>query len=152
MARAPFNVLVYPYRQVGNDTFEYALLKRSDTGYWQTVAGGGEDDETPLQAARRETFEESGIPPDSFFIQLDTVISVPVIEFRDSHLWGDDVYVIPQYCFGVLAGARQLVLSHEHTEYRWLDYQEAYHLVKYDDNRVALWELDRKLRGLRPRD
>lgn len=150
MARAPFQVLVFPYRKVGDD-FEYALLKRSDNGYWQAVAGGGEDSETPLEAAMRETYEESGLPIDSSFLQLDTVISVPVIHFGDSHLWGDDIYVIPQYCFGVLVKERHLVLSREHTDLRWLIYEEAHRTMSYEDNKTALWELDKRLRGLGPR-
>ncbi len=151
MARAPFQVLVYPYRKVGNGEFEYALLKRSDAGYWQGVAGGGEDNETPLAAAKRETREESGLPEHLAFLQLDTVCPNPVTEFRDSYLWGDDVYVIPQYFFGVQADQQTIVLSHEHTAYRWLNYAEALSLMQYDGNKIALWELDRKLRGLGPR-
>jgi dATP pyrophosphohydrolase len=116
------------------------------------VAGGGEDYETPLAAARRETHEEAGIPTDSLFVRLDTIAPVPVTEFSNSHIWGENIYVIPQYCFGVLANDRRIVLSHEHTEYRWLKYQEAHDLVKFDDNKTALWELDRKLKGLGPRD
>jgi dATP pyrophosphohydrolase len=151
MTRAPFQVLVYPYRKVRDDRFEYALLKRSDAGYWQAIAGGGEDNETPLEAAKREAYEEAGIAPNADFLQLDTVEPVPVTEFRDSYLWGDDVYVIPQYCFGALVKDRQIVLSHEHSEYRWLAYEEAYNLVKHDGNKTALWELDKKLKGRGPR-
>ncbi|MDX9955097.1 MAG: NUDIX domain-containing protein, partial [Anaerolineae bacterium] len=62
MARAPFQVLVYPYRRKLDGQIEIALLKRADAGYWQGIAGGGEDPESPLEAARRETYEESGIP------------------------------------------------------------------------------------------
>ena len=151
MARAPFNVLVFPYRRVGGDEFEYALLKRSDAGFWSGVTGGGEDDETVLEAARRETFEETGISSDSIFLQLDTVEPVPVTYFGCSYLWGEDVYVIPQYCFGVLADDRALVLSPEHTEYRWLRYEEADRLLKWDGNRTALWELNQRLMGRGPR-
>jgi len=151
MARAPFQVLVYPYRKCHGDRYEYVLLKRSDAGYWQAIAGGGEDNETPLEAAKREAYEEAGIAANSDFLQLDTVEPVPVTEFRDSYLWGDDVYVIPQYCFGVLVKDRQIVLSREHTEYRWLTYEGAYNLVKYDGNKTALWELDKRLRGRGPR-
>jgi len=151
MARVPFNVLVYPYRQVGDEKFEYALLKRSDAGFWQGISGGGEGEETPLQAAQRETYEETSLPPEAPFLPLATVEPVPVVEFRDSHLWGEDVYVIPQYCFGVLVKDRELVLSREHTEYQWLSYEEAHHLVKYDGNKTALWELNTRLRGRGPR-
>lgn len=151
MARAPFQVLIYPYRKIGDEQIEYALLKRTDAGYWQAIAGGGEDAETPLEAARRETFEESGIPSISAFLQLDTVEPVPVTEFRDSHLWGDDVFVIPQYCFGVSVQNIQIAISREHTEYRWFSYEEAQKLLKYDDDKTALWELDKRLKGRGPR-
>jgi dATP pyrophosphohydrolase len=151
MTRAPFQVLVYPYRKVGNDELVYALLKRSDGGYWQAIAGGGEDGETPLDAARRETLEETGIPPNSPFLQLDTIEPIPVTEFKDSYLWGEDVYVIPQYCFGVLVKNGRLLLSREHTDYQWLPYQEARELLKYGGNKTALWELDKRLRGQGPR-
>ena len=152
MARAPFNVLVYPYRKVGEGAFEYALLRRSDAGYWHTVSGGGRDDETPLEAAKRETHEETGISRDSPFLRLDTVMPVPVTAYSDSHLWGEEIYVIPQYSFGVLVEEKRIVLSHEHTEYRWMQYEEAHRLVKYEGSKIALWELDRRARGLGPRD
>ena len=152
MARAPFQVLVYPYRPIGNNSFEYTLLKRADQGFWQGVAGGGEDSETPLEAARREASEEAGIPETATFLQLDTVCPNPVTAFRDSYLWGDYVYVIPQYFFGVLVEAEQIVLSHEHTAFQWLKYEQAYSRLKYDGDKLALWELDRKLHGLGPRD
>lgn len=144
-------MLVYPYRKTHDDGFEYALLKRSDAGYWQAIAGGGEDNETSLEAAKREAYEEAAIPANSDFLQLDTVEPVPVTEFTESYLWGDDVYVIPQYCFGVLVTDSHLVLSREHTEYAWFTYEQAYNLVKYDGNKTALWELDKKLRGRGPR-
>jgi dATP pyrophosphohydrolase len=151
MARAPFQVLVFPYRKIGEDVFEYALLRRSDEGFWQAIAGGGENGETPLEAARRETYEETGIPPASPFLELDTVEPVPVTAFKDSYLWGEDVYVIPQYCFGVLVEDGRLRLSCEHTAYRWLSFQQAHRLLKYDGNKTALWELDKRLRGQGPR-
>jgi len=139
-------------RQTDAGEFEYALFKRSDAGFWQGVAGGGEGDETPLQAARRETCEETGLLPDAPFLQLDTVMPVPVTEFSASYLWGDDLYVIPQYTFGVMIGDDSIVLSREHTEYRWLTFEEAHRLVQFEGSQIALWELDRRVRGLGPRD
>ena len=153
MTRAPFNVAVFPYRLADDNSFEFAMLKRSDAGFWQGVSGGGEDDETPFEAARRETFEETGISPNAAFLPLDTIEYIRVVEFkfRGDDPWGKDVYVIPQYWFGVLADDRQLVLSHEHTEYRWLLYEEADRLLKFDGNRTALWELNQRLKGCGPR-
>lgn len=150
MPRAPFQVLVYPYRKL-NNYYEYAIFLRSDKGIWQTVAGGGEDNETPLEAARRELGEETGIFPEKPFLQLQTIEPVAVTEFGNSYQWGEDIYVIPQYCFGVDVSEAQIQLSHEHCEVRWLPYAEAKALIHHEGNRTALWELDARLRGKGPR-
>jgi hypothetical protein len=41
MSRAPFQVLVIPFRRSADGELEFCLLKRSDMGIWQFVAGGG---------------------------------------------------------------------------------------------------------------
>ena len=56
------------------------------------------------------------------------------------------------YAFGALAGNRPIVLSQEHTEYKRLKYGQAYNMLKYNGDKTAIWELDRKLRDLGPRD
>lgn len=147
--RAPFQVLVYPYRFIANGRVEYALFKRVDNGYWQAVAGGGEDQETPLEAARREAFEEAGLPTTAAFIQLDTVEPVPVSEFKERLLWSQDLYVIPQYCFGATCPGSTITLSEEHSQYRWVSYEQALRLIKYEGNKTALWELDQRLKRTR---
>ena len=146
MVRAPFQVFVIPYHVTNDGTIYYALLKRepSTGGYWQPIAGGGEDNETPEQAARRETFEEAGIPADSEFIRLDTRSSIPVVDVC-GFLWGEDVLVLPHYCFGVRVECKEIKLSSEHTEYRWLTYDDAREMLCWDDNRTALWELNWRL-------
>ena len=151
MSRAPFQVLIYPYRLADNGQFEYALLKRADFGFWQGVAGGGEGEEKPLEAARRETWEETGILPTAAFFKLDAIESIAVTEFQNSQIWGDDIYVIPQYCFGVSAQNVQITISDEHTEYKWFRYEDALELIKFDGNKTALWELNKRLRGKGPR-
>ncbi|MCP5094768.1 MAG: NUDIX pyrophosphatase [Chloroflexi bacterium] len=149
MARAAFNTAVFLYRKADAGMFEYALLKRADNGAWQGVCGGGEDDETPLEAAKRETFEETGQSPESPFLQLDTIEPIPVTVF--GYKWDDDVYIISQYWFGVLANSNTIELSHEHTEYKWASYEDAHNLLAYTGNKTALWELNQRLKGNGPR-
>jgi len=149
-ARAPFQVLVFPFRR-SSGWLEYALFCRSDSGCWQGVSGGGEDDETPLAAARREAYEEAGVPAAARFIELQTRSSIPVTEFGDSARWGNDLYVITEYCFGVEMLPGSLRISAEHGAYRWLDYESAQRLLAYDSNKTALWELNQRLLGLGPR-
>ena len=63
MARAPFQVLVLPFRRTGGGGVEFAVLRRRDLGLWQGVAGGGEDGEAPGQAAVREASEDPRARP-----------------------------------------------------------------------------------------
>ena len=149
MARAPFQVLVFPYIILPGRKIRYAVFKREISGrfYWQAVAGGGEDNETPAETARREMREETGINPESEFIVLDSMATVPVIHVC-GFAWGDDVLVLPQHCFGAEVGDTSLTLSDEHLEYRWLEYNDAHAILSWDSNRHALWELDLRLRRM----
>ena len=150
MARAPLNVHVIPYRLNG-DHIEYALVRRPNSDIWQGITGGAEDDETPFEAARREVFEECAIPPECDFLRLDGLAMIPVYFFHNTEHWGDDVYLIPQYAFGVNAGGHEFVLNEELEEVRWLPYDQAYALLHYDNNRYDLWELNQRLLGRGPR-
>ena len=145
MERAPFQVLIFPFYRNKNNQREYAIFKRSDLGYWQGVAGGGEEGETPLQSAKRETWEETDIPRKSQFILLDSVATIPVVNVVGEFLWGDEVFVIPEYCFGVEVRSRELTLSKEHCEYKWVGYDDAMKMLKWDSNKNALWELNQRL-------
>ena len=143
--RAPFQVLVIPFRRI-SDSIEYAVLRRADLGWWQFVSGGGEDDETPAQAAEREMREELGIAAGDRLIPLDSMATVPRDAFAAPDSWGDDVYVIPEYCFALDVADLEVGLSSEHTELRWLGYDEASEILRWDGNRNALWELRERLR------
>ena len=144
MPRAPFQVLVFLFRQTEGGQFEFALFKRSDASYWQGVAGGGEDEETPLQAAQRETYEEAGISPSHHYFELNSLNTVPVAEVC-GFLWGQEVLVIPEYCFGVEINDEHIILSAEHSDIRWTDYETARRLLKWDSNKNAIWELNFRL-------
>jgi dATP pyrophosphohydrolase len=143
--RAPFQVLVIPFRRTETG-IQYAVLRRRDSGFWQFVAGGGEDRETPRDAALRETKEEIGIAHPDGLQKLDSMSTIPKNIFASADSWGSDIYVVPQYCFAIDATGARLRLSHEHTEARWLGYEEAYALLRWDSNRNALWELKERLK------
>lgn len=147
--RAQFQVLVMPFRLTPTAP-EFAVLKRTDAEYWQFVAGGGEDRETPLEAASRETEEELGITSSGRIMPLDSMATVPKECFADVDKWGSDIYVIPEHCFAVEVGDSDITLSREHTEFRWVGYEEARNLLRWDSNRNALWELNERLKGKRP--
>jgi len=41
--------------------------------------------------------------------------------------------------------SKELILSDEHEEYGWFSYDECISLLKWDSNKTALWELNRRL-------
>ena len=142
--RAPFQILVLPFRHRAG-ALEFAVLRRSDADYWQFVAGGGEDVESAVEAARRETEEELGIPANDDLIQLDSMATVPKDCFADADAWGGDLYVVPEYSFGFDTQEHELRLSSEHTDLKWVGYDRARELLRWDSNRNALWELNERL-------
>ncbi|WP_242250611.1 NUDIX pyrophosphatase [Bacillus cereus group sp. BfR-BA-01379] len=142
--RASYQVLIFPYI-ITDDSIQYAIFNRSDHGYWQGIAGGGEDDESPIESAKRESFEEAGILREYPYIKLDSVSSLPVEDVVGKFLWGEDVYVIKEFSFGVKVPTKDISLSKEHSNYKWLSFEEAVTLLKWDSNKTALWELNKRL-------
>ena len=149
MSRAPYNVLVIPYRRVAN-AYEFAVFQRTDGSMWQFIAGGGEGDEDPVSAALREAWEEAGIAATLEWTALDSRASIPRTAFPDAD-WPSDVYVVPELCFAVDVGAVELRLSAEHGQFAWLNHAAARDRLTWDSNRVALWELTERLNQLSTR-
>jgi dATP pyrophosphohydrolase len=71
---------------------------------------------------------------------------VPKECFAAAALWPPEIYVIPEHCFAVDVSNRVIALSAEQTELRWVSYEEASGLLKWDSNRNALWELKERLK------
>lgn len=147
MERAPYNVLVLPYK-IENSDIQYCIFKREDMKIWQFIAGGGEDDELPLDAAKRETFEEAGIVSTKF-ISLTSMCHVAANQFSEKaqKSWGDKIIVIPVYSFAVLCDSNQKIrISDEHFEFKWCVYGEAKDLLHFDLDKTALYELDKRVK------
>jgi dATP pyrophosphohydrolase len=131
----PKKVLVLPFRRTDSGSVEYAVLKKGKD-YWQGIAGGVEEGETLLQAAKREAEEEGGVPAEAHFMPLDSVAS-----------FERDKKTVTQYAFAVELNARPLRLSEEHSEYRWLPFDAAIRMMRWQSDRDALTELNSRLEG-----
>lgn len=148
MARAKYQVLVLPYKKQEDKIF-YCIFKRSDMDIWQFIAGGGEDeDASPLASAKREACEEANIAYDEKYVCLETKCSIATECFKKARLiWGENCLVIPEYSFAVeIPDEKDIKISSEHTCFEWVDYKTAALRLKYDSNKVALWELDNKIK------
>jgi len=139
--------LVFPFVRKEGKIY-YALFHREDHRVWQGIAGGGEDGEMPLDTAKREAAEEASIPTESNYIRLASTSTMPAVNIC-GFKWGEDIAVVPEYAFGVEVSSEEMKLSHEHTEYRWLEFKEAANILKWDSNRNALWELNYRLEHAR---
>lgn len=138
--REPYQILSIPYKIIDGEIL-FCIFKRAGSNYWQFIAGGGENGETPLEAAKRETTEEIGIEPKNIE-QLTCIAYVPAEVIAESlrQHWDKNTVVIPEYSFAFECDSEP-TLSHEHTEYKWLTYDEARKLLKWDSNKVAMYEI-----------
>lgn len=143
--RAPYQTLSIPYRKKDGVIY-YCVLHRSDCDMWQFIAGGGEEGEVPEVTSKREIFEEGGLTVDSV-TQLRSMAYIPTTIFPHikEYRWPSNTYVVPEYAFAFEC-KDEITISHEHTEYVWLPFDEAYAKLYWDSNRAALYELDCTLR------
>ena len=142
--RAPYQVLVFPYKHK-DETVLFLLCLRRDLGFWQPISGGGEDTETYLETAKRELSEETDLVGKNW-MQLDSMCTLPKILFNDHKHWNNHLLVVPEYAFSVQVKGEP-TLSSEHIDYCWCNATEAQKLLKYDSNRIALWELCERLKS-----
>ncbi len=139
--RAPFQILAIPFRKIAPKEPQFCVFHRADLDQRQFIAGGGEDDETPTEAAIREISEETGIKINSI-IKLTSMAYIPANAISERHriYWAKNTYVIPEYHFAFEC-VSDIKLSNEHIGYEWLSYKDAMARLTWDSNKTALYEL-----------
>ena len=76
---------------------------------------------------------------------MDTISSIPGINVNKEFNYKNNIYIVYEYAFGIKINNEEIKLSDEHQEYRWVNYDEAIELLKYDSNKTALFELNERL-------
>ena len=141
--RAPFQILAIPYKL--EPILQYCVLHRSDIDQYQFVAGGGEDDEKPIEAAAREIYEETSVKAVNIMpLTSRAYIPANVISKKHRDLWPHDTIIIPEYTFGFECDS-EIALSSEHTGLEWMTYDDAVSRLTWDSNKTALYELNYRL-------
>jgi len=120
----------------------YLLLKRvaSHGGFWQSVTGSLEGDETHTQAAVREVLEETGIlavPANLIDLGITNTFEIAP-QWLSRYAPG--VTHNEEVCFALEAsGAEEIRMDClEHDEYLWVDYARAMELLFWESNKRAL--------------
>lgn len=110
----------------------YLMLKRSTGKYyehlWQGVAGKIEKDETAVQTVIRELKEETGKKPKKLFA-ADHIAS-----FYDARK--DRIQMVP--VFGIEVENSDVQLSEEHSEYKWVSFEDALTLLTWKGQKEGL--------------
>ena len=110
----------------------FLLLKRAKTKMyehlWQGVAGKIEKGEKSWETAKRELLEETGLIPKKMFI-ADHVSKF--YEAKD-----DRINFVP--VFGIEVNTKEVVLSDEHFDYKWVTIEEALDLLVWTGQKQAI--------------
>ena len=110
----------------------YLMLKRNTGKHyehlWQGVAGKIEKGETGWQAVVRELEEETGKKPVKVFV-ADHIAS-----FYDARK--DRILMVP--IFGIEVENSEVQLSEEHSEYKWVSFEDALTLLTWKGQKEGL--------------
>lgn len=132
--KRPESVLVVVYARSG----EVLLLRRTVSGFWQSVTGALNWGETPNEAATRELFEETGLSAEGM---VDCKMHYRFVIYP---IWRDryepGVVENTEYVFCLQVAAPQPVTldADEHNEYVWLKRDEAAMRISSHTNIAAV--------------
>lgn len=115
------------------DKIEFLLLKHSNSGHWAFPKGKIEKDETKIQAAERELFEEASVRAkihegfeksfEYFFQDYDGQLAKKKV-----------------YFFLGKSSSKHVTISNEHVDYAWCEYEDALEKLTYDNAKELLKE------------
>ena len=121
------------YIYLKTDTgLKYLMLKRNTGKHyehlWQGVAGKIEKGEAAWQTVVRELKEETGKSPVKLFV-ADHIAS-----FYDAR--NDRILIVP--IFGIEVESDEVKLSEEHSDYKWVSFDEALGLLSWQGQKKGL--------------
>ena len=143
--KQPISALVVIY----TSSLEVLLLERADfPGYWQSVTGSREGEETLRETAAREAFEETGLNAQNFKLSDWQVQNVYDIYPKWQHRYPPGTTHNTEHVFGLELPQRlPVVLSpREHLSYIWLPWQDAVDKVFSPSNRAAILQLPERVK------
>lgn len=138
--KQPISVLVVIY----TSTLEVLLLERADhPGYWQSVTGSRDGDETLRETVLREVAEETGLDCTRFTLTDWQLQNVYEIYPHWRHRYPEGITQNTEHVFGLQLPQRLpiQISPREHLNYQWLPYTEAADKVFSPSNREAIFQL-----------
>ncbi len=127
-------VQVWLYQKTALSEFLFlCLLTQPQRGdFWQPITGSVEKNESPLEAASRETVEETGI----------TILPTQILPVDSDFIYKKNGSLFYESIFSALIQNTPLTAIHldpvEHTQFTWLPYFKASQLIQFESNKKAL--------------
>ena len=120
--------------------FKVLLLRKNSTKeLWQSVTGSMELDENPYETALRELKEETGINKQRSDLIFDNKSHKFMIYSEWIDRYKESTYSNKEYIFSLkLNDIVSVKLSREHSNYKWVDLNEAIYMVFSWTNKAAL--------------
>ena len=135
--RIPQSALTVIFNQSGQ---VLVMQRNDDPQFWQSVTGTLEQGEKPIETAKREVLEETGIDINQFSYQLIDCFKTNTYEIRDrwKHRYPPDTPFNTEHVFALKVTDGQAITLTEHSAYLWLDKPLAMQKVWSDSNREAI--------------
>ena len=147
--KQPVSVLVVIYTAPSTtQNMQVLLLERADhPGYWQSVTGSRDAEETLLETALREVREETGLDARQYALTDWHTQNVYEIYPHWRYRYPPGITHNTEHVFGLqLSHPVDIQISpREHLNYQWLVWQDAAEKVFSPSNRAAILELPQRL-------
>ena len=138
MKKIPISILVIIYTK-NKDIL--LLKKNNDKDMWQSVTGSLNENEEPVEAAKREVFEETGLSTKNL-IDCNKQYMFEIYEMW-RHKYEDGVTHNTEHVFLLELDDKVDIKidSNEHTQYEWINRVKAAEKVFSHTNRQAIFDL-----------
>ncbi|MGB0855789.1 MAG: bis(5'-nucleosyl)-tetraphosphatase [Nitrosopumilus sp.] len=113
------------------DSKNLFLLLHYPSGHWDFVKGKMEKGESTRQTAIRETKEETGIIDVTFFKNFEEWIEYN-FQYQGELIHKKVVFFLAE------TKTSKVMISHEHLDYTWMDYNTAMEKTTFDNAKTVL--------------
>ena len=120
------------------DSKNLFLLLHYPSGHWDFVKGKMEKNETSHETAIRETKEETGITDIIFVENFEEWIEYN-FKYRGELVQKKVVFFLAE------TKTKEIKISHEHSEYIWMDYNTSMEKTTFDNAKTVLTKAQKLL-------
>ncbi len=122
-------------------SYEFLILHRKPErgNWWQPITGSVETyDKSNFDAALRELWEEAGLAGNNI---------LSIFENYYNFQFTEEGIAYEEFCYGIEINCSVSInisnnIHKEHDQYKWLAFEDAISILKWDNNKCALTELN----------